>query len=73
MVNTLSPEISNDVVRNGITICGGYSKVSGLEKYLRNKLGFSINISDESNNAAANGLAKLINSPNLVEELVKNL
>ena len=72
-INTLSPEIANDVTRNGVTICGGYSKIAGLEKYLRQKLGIGVNISDESNNATTNGLVKLINTPNLVDKIVQNL
>ena len=72
-LNTLPPEIANDVARNGVYVCGGYSKVPGLEKYLRQRLNLPIKISDESNNAAANGLVKLVNTPELVDSIVKNL
>ncbi len=72
-INTLSPEISSDVVRNGITICGGYSKMVGLEKYLRQKLGLNILISDNSENATINGLNKLVNRQDLLEKILINL
>ena len=35
-INSLSPEISSDVVRNGIYVCGGYAKTVGLDKYIKN-------------------------------------
>ena len=72
-INTLSPEISSDVVRNGITICGGYSKMVGLEKYLRQKLGLNILISDNSESATINGLNKIVNQHDLLEKILLNL
>lgn len=72
-INSLSPEISSDVVRNGIVVCGGYSKIPGLEKYLRQKLNVKVIISNESNNSAVNGLVKLINTPQLLDNILSNL
>ncbi len=72
-INTLSPEISSDVVRNGITICGGYSKMVGLEKYLRQKLGLNVLISDNSESATVNGLSKIVNQHELLEKILLNL
>lgn len=72
-IATLSPEISSDVVRNGIVVCGGYSKMVGLEKYLRQKLNLNVLISDESNNSAVNGLVKLVNRQDLLDKILENL
>ena len=71
-ISSLSPDIANDVLRNGITITGGYSRMVGLEKYLRARLKTNILISDESSEAVQNGLIKLVNNSNLLDLVVQN-
>ncbi len=72
-INTLSPEVSSDVVRNGVIVCGGYSKMIGIEKYLRQKLGINVYISDDSNNSTISGLYTLINQDDLLQNILLNL
>lgn len=67
----LPPELAADVTRNGITITGGYSKIVGLEKYLRTKLGINILVSNESDIAAQKGLTRLVNNINLLETVTQ--
>ncbi len=71
-ISTLPSDIAVDVRRNGITITGGYSKMVGLEKYLRTRLKINILISDESSEAAQSGLIKLVNNATLLDQVALN-
>ncbi len=72
-INTLPPEISSDVVRNGVVLSGGCSKIVGINKYLRQKLGLNVIISDNSDNAVSLGLNTLINNNDLLNKILINL
>ena len=69
---SLPKDVAGDVVRNGITITGGYSKMVGLEKYLRTELKINVLISDNSSEACQNGLIKLVNNANILDLVVQN-
>ena len=72
-INTLPPEISSDVVRNGVILSGGCSKMVGINKYLRQKLGLNVIISDNSENAVSSGLNVLVNNNDLFNKILINL
>ncbi len=69
---SLPKDVAGDVVRNGIIITGGYSKMVGLEKYLRTELKINVLISDNSSEACQNGLIKLVNNANILDLVVQN-
>lgn len=71
-ISTLPSDLAGDVTRNGITITGGYSKMVGLEKYLRTRLKINVLISDESSEATLNGLIKLVNNSTLLDQVAQN-
>ncbi|MDD4815591.1 MAG: rod shape-determining protein [Clostridia bacterium] len=54
------PEISSDIINNQITITGGMSNLTGVEKFLSKELGISCEVSENSDNNTVLGLAKLL-------------
>ena len=72
-ISSLSPEISSDVVRNGIYVCGGLSKVPGLDKYFKQKLGINVFISYESENSNIKGMSTLLLHSDILDNILKNL
>ena len=72
-INSLSPEISSDVVRNGIYVCGGYAKTVGLDKYIKNMLGVNVFVSFDCENSLTKGLTKLLAHDDLLENILTKL
>ena len=72
-INQLEPEISADVVRNGIYLAGGISKISGIEKYIRNALKISVFGADNGENACILGAGRLILDQDLLDKVLYEL
>lgn len=72
-INQLEPEISSDVARNGIYLAGGISKISGIEKYLRNILKISVFANENGENACIYGAGKLISNQELFDKILYEL
>lgn len=73
-INSLEPEISSDVVRNGIYVCGGYAKTVGLDKYFKQQLGgINVFVSYDCENAVSKGINKLIVHEDLLENIISRL
>ena len=73
-INSLEPEISADVVRNGIYVCGGYAKTVGLDKYIKNQLGgISVFISYDCESSICKGINKLLSHEDMLENILINL
>lgn len=72
-INSLSPEISSDVVRNGIYVCGGLSKIPGLDKYFKQQLGINVFVSNESENASIKGMSVLLSHSDILDNILNNL
>lgn len=61
-LNMCSDEILNQIKNNGIFICGGVAKITGLEKYLKDKFSLPINIVENCDDCAIIGAGNLIKS-----------
>ena len=72
-INQLEPEISADVVRNGIYISGGLSKIAGIEKYLRNNLNVAVYSVDNGEDACIYGAGRLLGDTKLLEKVLYEL
>lgn len=72
-INQLNPEINADIARNGIIVCGGFSKIAGLEKFLRNSLKLPVTICDSSENATIFGAGKLLMHTNVLDNIIAEL
>lgn len=73
-INSLEPEVSSDVVRNGIYVCGGYAKTVGLDKYIKQQLGgISVFISYDCENSINKGINKLLTHEDMLEKIIANL
>lgn len=70
ILNSLSPEISADIIKNGVFIAGEMSNIVGLERYLRKQLNLPIKIVEESPKACILGAGKLLSQTNLIKKLL---
>ena len=69
-INTLPPEISADIIKNGVIFTGGVSQVVGLDEYLKGNIGYNFVISEQAENVAMNGAGKLLNDEALLKRIL---
>ena len=63
-------QITKDVHRSGIYLCGGMAKTLGLDKYLRSKLGINVYVDNNPETTVIFGMEKLFNEPQKLEYLI---
>lgn len=69
-INTLPPEISADIIKNGVIFTGGVSKITGLDDFLKRTLTYNFTISDDGENVAILGAGKLLNDEALLKKVL---
>ena len=70
-ITSLPPEISSDIINNGVIFCGGMSKISGLNKFLQRNFKYPFKIVDDAENVTILGAGKLLSDPALLESILK--
>ena len=70
-LNMLNDEELSWIKQNGILISGGMAKISGLEEYLKSKLGISVEIDENCDNSNIFGCAKLLKDKELLDIVLK--
>ena len=69
-INTLPPEISADIIKNGVIFTGGVSKIAGLDDFLKRTLTDNCTISDDCEKVAILGAGKLLNDDALLKKVL---
>lgn len=62
LLNITPPELSADLLENGIMLCGGASKLYGLDNYISQQTGLSVHRVNEPHLCAAKGMGKILRS-----------
>lgn len=70
-INMCSPDICSDISRGGIFFCGGVSKISGLEDFMRKRLKMPVRIIEDPDICSILGCGKLLSDPNQLGEILK--
>lgn len=58
-------ETNNDIVENGLYLCGGSSQIAGLSEYAQGILGYRVNLAADPTVATVLGAGKLISNKDL--------
>ncbi len=69
-INTLPPEISADIIKNGVIFTGGVSQLTGLDEFLKTNLTYNFTISDEAANEPMIGAGKLLSDEALLGKIL---
>ena len=64
-------QIINDIQKTGIYLVGGMSKVVGIDKYIRSKLGINVYVDNNPQNTTIWGVEKLFNEPQKLSYLIE--
>ena len=54
------PELANDIVNNGMWLCGGGARLRGLDKKLADATGLDVHVADDPLSCVANGLGRAL-------------
>ena len=69
-INGCNPEVSSDILQNGIYLSGGASKIPNLAQFLSQRLGLRVNSFLEPEFASIIGGGKLLKDANLLESII---
>ena len=72
VITSCPPDIANDIKREGIYVFGGNAQISGLTKFLRERLKLNIFIS-ENGKTDIFGAAKLLDNPTEYHDIIRGL
>lgn len=71
-MTTLPPEISTDIINNGVLFAGGLSQISGLGDYLKKNLRYPVKVLEDGEFTAINGAGKLLDDQELLSKIIEN-
>lgn len=71
-ITSLPPELSGDIINNGVLFAGGMSKIAGLENYLKRTFRYPFKIVDDAENVSILGAGKLLEDPQLLKKILEN-
>ena len=72
-ITSLPPEISTDIINNGVLFTGGMSKINGLESYLRKNFKYPFKIVEDAENVSILGAGKLLDDKDLLSKILENI
>lgn len=69
VLEALPPDLSGDIIENGIVLTGGGAFIRGLDKYLSDIVRLPVYVAEEPLFCVAKGTGKAMEDPKLLEEL----
>lgn len=60
ILEKVPPELAKDIVRSGIYLTGGSSKIHGISKLFHDLTNIKMNVSEDGENTVAIGLGKIL-------------
>lgn len=70
MLEATPPEILSDIMRRGITLCGGGALLSGLDQLLQRALKIPVNVIEDPLSAVARGTGVILDDISLYKEVL---
>lgn len=64
-----SPELINDIARNGIWLAGGSARLRGLPELLKNETGLDVHLPDEPDKGVVNGVGRALDQIDVLATL----
>ena len=71
-ITSLPPELSSDIINNGVLFAGGMSQIAGLENYLKRNFSYPFKIVEDGDNVSILGAGKLLDDEELLEKILEN-
>ena len=71
-ITTLPPEVTSDIINNGIIFTGGVANMTGLDEFLKKNLNYPFVIAQNPEDVTILGAGKLLGDKELLELAIKN-
>jgi len=71
-IQSLPPEVTSDIINNGILFTGGVAKLAGLEEFMKKHLSYPFAIAENSEDVTILGAGKLLTDPELLNLVLKS-
>ena len=71
-ITSLPPEITQDIINNGVLFVGGMSKIAGLDNYLKKNFRYPFKIVEDGENVTILGAGKLLDDQDLLTKILEN-
>ena len=71
-ITSLPPEITTDIINNGVHFVGGMSNIIGLDRYLKTNFKYPFKLVEDCENVSILGAGKLLDDPELLKKLYEN-
>ena len=71
LINLCSPDVVADLTENGAIVCGGDSKILGLEQFLSKRLNIPVRVSEKPELCTVLGLSELIKNEELLCRVIR--
>jgi rod shape-determining protein MreB len=72
VIEATPPELAGDVLREGITMCGGGALLRGFDELLHKETGVAVHVADDPLTCVARGLGQLVDEFDARRELLDN-
>ncbi len=72
VIEETPPELAGDVLRQGITLCGGGALLRGFDELLHKETGVSVHVADDPLTCVARGLGQMVDDFEAHRELLDN-
>lgn len=70
-INQLGPDLLTDIIQSGIYLCGGGSKITGLEQYFKNIIDINFEVLEEPDTISIKGGFKLLENRKILKQIVE--
>lgn len=70
VIKSISIDISNDLLKNGILLAGGGCNISGLDKLIKTKLGLKVSLCEDAENVNMLGAKQILASSELEKKII---
>ncbi len=71
-ITSLPPEISTDIINNGVLFAGGLSQIAGFAQFLKKNFRFPYTIAADAENVSILGAGKLLDDEELIKKITEN-
>lgn len=71
LINLSAPEISGDLLKSGVLICGGLSRISGVQEFFDKRLGTPVFCSAAGENSVILGAGKLLSEEKTLRKIME--
>ncbi|HVO28923.1 MAG TPA: rod shape-determining protein [Candidatus Paceibacterota bacterium] len=72
VIEETPPELTGDVLKNGIVLCGGGALLRGLDQLIEKETGVTVNVADDPLTCVARGLGQMVDDFEAHRELLDN-